>query len=219
MATLWMFWRLSVVADLMNHDIFSANAPGVTAVLQRASAFIAGAGGLGSNVAAMLARAGIGRLVIADFDTVSYSNLNRQMFTVGQVGLLKVKALRDNLLQINPDLQIEIHPVKLDENNFMMVIPENIDLIFECFDHPEAKASLTRFVLSQYPDVFYIAVSGIGGAGSLDTLKTTSRTPRFYLIGDGESDVRSGQGTLSTRVVTAAAMQADCGIKLLLQKG
>ena len=198
-------------------DIFQANPPGLTRVLTNAAAFVAGAGGLGSNVAMLLVRAGIGKLTIADFDRVSASNLNRQWYTRHQLGKLKVEALRDNLLDINPDVQVEIFPVRLSEENFSTVIPLRPDLIFECFDSPAAKAELTRFVLTYRRDIPYIAVSGIGGAGALERLCIREVRHGFFLIGDGETDVADGIGTLSTRVMAAAAAQAHCGITLLNQ--
>ena len=85
---------------------------------------VAGAGGLGSNVAQMLVRTGFTRLVIADFDTVSASNLNRQFFFPDQIGQYKVEALRENLLRINPDACITIYPER--------VTKENAPLLFRC---------------------------------------------------------------------------------------
>ena len=201
----------------MDNAIFSANAPGVTAILQGATVFIAGTGGLGSNVAMMLTRAGIGRILIADFDLVSESNLNRQMYTFAQVGKVKVEALKENLLQINPFLRIDAFPVELTEWNFAEFIPDSADLIFECFDNPAAKAALTRFALIRRPSIPYIAVSGIGGVAPLENIRTVQRSPFFYLVGDGESDVTAGHGTIATRVIAAAAAQAHCGIRLLLR--
>jgi sulfur carrier protein ThiS adenylyltransferase len=83
-------------------EYFARRDPAVLSVLRRSSVGIAGAGGLGSNVAVALARAGIGRLVIADCDRIEPSNLNRQQYFVDQVGERKVEALRENLLAINP---------------------------------------------------------------------------------------------------------------------
>lgn len=196
--------------------MFRANVPGVTPVLRQASAFIGGAGGLGSNVAVMLVRAGIGKLCIVDFDCVSISNLNRQNYGVAQIGRIKVEALRENLLQINPALIVEIHCERLTDKNFSILVPDDVDLIFECFDDPGAKAALCRFALTQRSAIPFIAVSGIGGAGPLENIRTVRKSPTFYLIGDGESDVSDGNGTLSTRVIAAAAAQAHCGIQILL---
>ncbi|MDD3118890.1 MAG: sulfur carrier protein ThiS adenylyltransferase ThiF [Victivallales bacterium] len=194
---------------------WAANPPGLTAILQGATVFIAGAGGLGSNVAIMLARAGIGRLIVADFDRVSLSNLNRQAYTMNQIGCPKVTALRDNLREIVPELPVETRPLWLSEKNFAAAIPADVNLICECFDVPEAKAALVRFVLMQRRGIPLVAVSGIGGIGRLEELRTVSPAPGLYLIGDGVSEIADGCGTVASRVMAAAAAQAHCAIRLL----
>ncbi len=197
--------------------IFSANPPGLTEKLQSRKVFIAGAGGLGSNVANLLTRAGIGGMAVADFDTVSPSNLNRQQFTRNQIGIPKVDALRGNLLAINPQLDYTGKNFKLTPENFAMEIQGSVDLIFECFDNPIAKAELIRFCLTQRKNIPCIAVSGLAGCGPLESITVQRKSDNFYLIGDGVSDVDSGLGTLSTRVVYAAAIQAHLGISLISQ--
>ena len=80
----------------------SRHTPGVHALLKQACVGIAGVGGLGSAVAVSLARIGVGKLIIADFDVVEPSNLNRQQYFVDQLGYFKVDALTENLRRINP---------------------------------------------------------------------------------------------------------------------
>jgi sulfur carrier protein ThiS adenylyltransferase len=87
---------------------------------------IAGAGGLGSNCAVALARAGIGTLVIADFDIVEPSNLTRQYYFLNQIGMMKAEALKDNILRIRPEIQVVTHKIKLNKGN--------IPSIFACCD-------------------------------------------------------------------------------------
>ena len=70
---------------------------------------IAGLGGLGSNIAWMLARTGTPTLVLVDFDRVEPGNLNRQQYFPEQIGMLKTKALKENLMKINPWLNIELY--------------------------------------------------------------------------------------------------------------
>ena len=86
-------------------------------LLQSVRIGIAGAGGLGSNCAANLVRSGFKQLVIVDFDIVEYSNLNRQFFFCSQAGKPKVEMLRENLIAINPDLDLSIHSRKIDPGN------------------------------------------------------------------------------------------------------
>jgi len=199
-------------------DFFASNPPGVTSVLTRARVFVAGAGGLGSNLAMLLARAGVGVLWLADFDRVTPANLNRQMFFRRQVGQLKIEALRDLLLEINPELNLTLLNQKLAADNFSAAIPADIDLVCECFDRAEAKAALTRYMLGQRPDVAYVAVSGLAGCGPVEELKVLRPNPRFCVIGDQHSAVTPEQGTLSSRVAAAAAMEAHCGIRMLLER-
>ena len=70
--------------------------------LERAVVAIVGLGGLGSNIAYMLARAGVGSLILVDFDKVDITNLNRQQYKANQIGLLKTDALSANLKEIAP---------------------------------------------------------------------------------------------------------------------
>lgn len=195
----------------------SANPPEITPVLKQARVFIAGAGGLGSNVANILARTGIGAVSIADFDLVSISNLNRQMFLNHQIGMPKTQAIKDNLLAIDPGLQINTFNVRLSNENFSQYIDSSISLVFECFDNPASKAALTRFMLSQRPECPYVAVSGIGGYSPVENIRIIRKSPCFQLVGDMCSDA-FGHGTLASRVIAAAAMQAHCGIMMLMEK-
>ena len=68
--------------------------------LRNARAAVAGLGGLGSNIAVMLARSGIGKLLLVDFDVVDVTNLNRQMYFIPQLGKPKAEALPELLYQI-----------------------------------------------------------------------------------------------------------------------
>ena len=90
--------------------------------LSRACIGIAGLGGLGSNIAVQLARLGVGRLVLVDFDRVELSNLNRQHYRLCDIGQPKPTALLQQLQQINPYLRYETHCLRLT--------PQNIPAIF-----------------------------------------------------------------------------------------
>ena len=195
-------------------EFFAANPPGISRILRRKTAFIAGAGGLGSNVAIMLARAGLGALAVADFDNVSPSNMNRQQFTRAQMGMPKTKALAENIRAISPELRFTEINKRLEAGNLEELIPA-ADIIFGCFDRPSCKAELVRFCLSRLPETPLIAVSGLAGMGPVSELKIVQRTPNFYLVGDESSDVGSGVGTISSRVILVAAMQAHVGLRLL----
>ena len=141
-------------------DYFARRDPKVLAVLRRCAVGIAGAGGLGSNVAVALARAGVGRLVIADFDRVEPSNLNRQQYFVDQAGERKVVALRENLLAINPYSVYEVHDVRVNRRNAAILFAR-VDVLVEAFDKAEAKEMLIEVSLSKFPGRPIVAASGL----------------------------------------------------------
>jgi len=197
-------------------NIFSANPPGVTEILKGKTVFVAGAGGLGSNVCVMLARAGIGHITVIDFDCIEASNLNRQQYFIDQIGTAKVIALRENLLRINPELQITTIEEKLTASNCAELVPENTDLIFECFDSAEAKAMLTSFALSERSNIPTIAVSGVAGLGPCKDITTNKGPGNLYIVGDGTSEMNAETGTISSRVSQVSAIQTHIGIRLML---
>lgn len=201
--------ELNMIEEKTN--IFRDNPPGLTFFLNRSSVGIAGAGGIGSNVAAALTRAGIGRLVIADFDSVELPNLNRQFYFMDQIGYPKVEALRHNLELINPDVIIETHNRIIDAQNACSIYSE-CDLLIEAFDSAEAKVMLLESWLSGLSGRPIIACSGIAGYGRTDIIRV-DRRENFTLVGDQESSL--SQGTLSARVGIVANMIANEIIELL----
>ena len=189
--------------------------PGVHETVKKARVGIAGIGGLGSAVAVALARVGVGELVLADFDVVEASNLNRQQYFVGQIGRLKVDALEENLRQINPYVKVVTHKEFLDETN----IPEifcRVDVLVEAFDRAETKAALLNAMARACPDVPVVASSGVAGHGPSNSIKTTKFGDRYYIVGDLETAAASGVGLMAPRVGIAAHHQANCVLRLLL---
>ena len=175
---------------------------------------VCGLGGLGSNIAVSLARAGVGKLILIDFDVVDITNLHRQQYKADQIGKPKSEALRENLLEIAPYLQTEIYTERLTEDNIQLIL-EQANVICEAFDVPEAKAMLVNTVLEKMPDKFLIAASGMAGLGDADLIKTRKITEHFYLCGDGTSDVNDGIGLVSSRVMLCAAHQAHKVLQIL----
>ena len=178
---------------------------------------ICGLGGLGSNIAIMLARAGVGKLILIDFDKVDITNLHRQQYKACQVGLHKTEAMLQNLREIAPYLETEIHTVCLDENNFRELL-KNADVICEAFDNAEAKASLVNYMLSEMPGKYVIAASGMAGMESANSIQTRKISEHFYLCGDGQSDVASGMGLVSSRVCVCASHQAHMVLRIIAEK-
>ncbi len=167
---------------------------------------IAGAGGLGSNCAHILVRCGFEKLRIADFDMVSLSNLNRQLYYPHHLGKIKVECLANTLRQINPQLQIETFPVKIDSTNIHPIF-DCCDVIVEAFDNPMYKAML----MEEYwgTDKLIVAVSGIGGFGEADRVVTRKIRENTFVIGDSRSEVNEQVKPYAPSVMIAAAKQAD----------
>lgn len=193
----------------------SRHTPGVHRKLKQATVGIAGAGGLGSAVAVALARVGIGCLVLADFDIVEPSNLNRQQYFVDQIGLPKVDALIENLCRINPCVKCISHNVILDPYNIPHIFAE-CSIVVEAFDRPEMKAMLVETVLAELPGVQLVAASGMAGFGTGNTITTRRITGRLYLVGDGTSSAEPGNGLMAPRVGIAACHQANQVIRIVL---
>ena len=175
---------------------------------------ICGLGGLGSNIAITLARAGVGKLILIDFDKVDITNLHRQQYKASQVGMYKTEALRDNLAEINPYLGSEIQTVCVTEKNAKELL-KDCDIICEAFDNAECKAMLTNLVLEEMPEKYIVAASGMAGMESANSIHTRKVTKRFYLCGDEISDASDGIGLVSSRVMLCAAHQAHMVLRLI----
>lgn len=182
-----------------------------------ATVAICGLGGLGSNIAVTLARAGIGKLILIDFDRVDITNLHRQQYKVSQIGMDKTVALSENLKEIAPYTGIESHTVRITEDNAAELL-KDADIICEAFDDAEAKAMLTNLVLEEMPDKFLVAASGMAGFGSANTIQTRRVAKRFYLCGDGASDVSEAGSLVASRVMLCAAHQAHTVLRILAEQ-
>lgn len=184
--------------------------------VQQVKVGIAGAGGLGSNCAQHLVRCGFKQLVLADFDRVDYSNLNRQFFFQEQVNLLKVNALKSNLQQINPAAQIEAVPEKLTKNNMMKVF-DRCQVVIEALDNAQCKRELVEVFINT--GKLLVTASGIAGWGKSDDIRVRRVRDNFYIIGDMVSEVGKNCPPVSPRVNIAAAKQADVVLSWVLDGG
>ena len=182
-----------------------------------ATVAICGLGGLGSNIAIALARAGIGKLILIDFDRVDITNLHRQQYKASQIGMYKTDALAENLREINPYIELEAHTERITEDNAAMLL-KDVDIICEAFDDAECKAMLTNTVLSELPDKYLVAASGMAGMGTVNSIKTRRITSRFYLCGDETSEVSDGIGLVAPRVALCAAHQAHTVLRILAKQ-
>ena len=179
-----------------------------------ATVAICGLGGLGSNIATALTRAGIGKLILIDFDKVDITNLNRQQYKMCQLGRPKTECCLENLRDISPYTEIEIHTVKLTEENIPELLGE-ADIICEAFDKADQKAMLVNTVLETFPDKYMLSGTGMAGFGSANTIQSRKVFGRFYLCGDEKSDVNDGIGLVASRVMVCAAHEAHMVLRIL----
>ena len=185
------------------------------AVFSRAAVGIAGAGGLGSICAASLVRAGVRRLVIADFDRVSRPNLDRQFYFLAQVGEFKVDALAKNLAAIDPEARISAHRLRLDPVAARRLFA-GCDIIVEAFDDAEAKAMLIETCLEAFPAAHVVGASGLAGLGRFEAIRVIHRG-RLHLCGDFESEVAPDMPPVAARVGIVANLEADIVLQLILE--
>ncbi|MBU0935431.1 MAG: sulfur carrier protein ThiS adenylyltransferase ThiF [Spirochaetes bacterium] len=183
-------------------------------VLSTKTVGIAGCGGLGSNCAAALARAAIGRLIIADFDTVSEANLDRQYFFRDQLGLPKTQALAATIHRIDPAVSVVPHTVRVDTKNLLDLFAD-CDVLIEAFDEAAQKAMLIETILQYRPDLPLISSSGLAGWGKSDSMRVY-RSQNLIMIGDLSSEVSETLPPTAGRVAIAANIQANEVIALLL---
>ena len=189
--------------------------PEQSSLLQAAQVAIFGLGGLGSNVAMWLARLGVGKLLLYDFDRVELSNLNRQYYFVEDVGEYKAVALLKHLRAVNPYGDYQSRVVRLTQDNLAELV-DTAPIICEALDKPETKALLVNGVLESFPDKFLVAASGLAGFGTSDSMQVRQITPHFYLCGDGSSSFLD-LPLCGARVGLCAAQEALTIARIILQ--
>ncbi|MBN2858539.1 MAG: sulfur carrier protein ThiS adenylyltransferase ThiF [Candidatus Delongbacteria bacterium] len=196
------------------NTLFNRNVSGMTERLSRSVIGIAGCGGIGSNVAVSLVRAGIGRLIIADFDIIEESNLNRQYFFVDEIGKSKVLTLKRRLELINPECTVTAYQKKLGREDVQNLFSGS-DIMIEAFDTAESKQWLIEEWASLYPDKAVISGNGLSGYGHFETIKVR-KTGNIYFCGDGVTS--SDEGLCSARVAIVSNLQANLAIEILMNK-
>ncbi len=189
--------------------------PGIHARLKQGVVGIAGLGGLGSLVAVSLARVGVGTLILADFDVVEPSNLNRQQYEVGHIGMPKTEAMAEALGRINPYSTLQTHHVKLDRNNIPTIF-KDANVLIECFDGPDQKAMLIESAREGLPDTYIIGASGMAGFGDSNRIQTIRAGEKIFVTGDRETAAEPGRGLMAPRVGIAACHQANLAVGLLV---
>lgn len=189
--------------------------PKVHEKVKNAKVAIAGLGGLGSNIAVLLARTGVGKLFLVDFDIVEPSNLNRQSYYISHLGFPKTEALKQQIEQINPFIQVETKQERITEENAYTLF-KDYPIVCEAFDNPGAKAILVNTLLEQSPQTKLVCGSGMAGYGSSNGIRTVQKFQHLYVCGDGETSAAVGNGLMAPRVTICAAHQANMILRLIL---
>ena len=184
--------------------------------LKNASVAIAGLGGLGSNIAVMLARSGVGHLFLVDFDVVDTTNLNRQVYMIPHIGIPKTEALTRILKDINPYLNITSKQIKVDENNIQSLFC-GYPIVCEAFDKPEQKAMLVTGLLTKLKDTVVVSGNGMAGFSDANQITTMKKMSRLYVCGDRTTDVGESIGLMAPRVAVCAGHQANKVIQLIIE--
>lgn len=137
--------------------------------LKKASVLIVGLGGVGGMAAEMICRAGVGKMTIIDRDTISETNINRQLVALSTtLNLPKAKVLGDRLMQINPSLELTIINDWLDAENTLQILDENrFDFVVDAIDTLSPKVFLIKTCIEKNIPI----VSSMGSGGKLDPSK------------------------------------------------
>ena len=200
--------------ELKEEGLLKRNVKGISKKLKKTRVCILGLGGLGSNVAVLLARSGIGYLKLVDFDIVEASNLNRQQYRISHIGIKKTEAMKNIIREINPFVEVEILDIKVDRENIYSIVGD-IEIVVEAFDRAETKAMTLEELLTDKNKIV-VSASGMAGLGSANEIVTRKIKDNFYLIGDNYSDYEEYSGIMSTRVMLCAAHQANMVLRLIL---
>ena len=206
---------IRITEEEISQALIDRHTEEVQARIRAARGAVAGLGGLGSNIAVSLARIGVGHLHLIDFDRVDVTNLNRQQYFADQVGMYKTEALRENLLRINPWLELRTDCLRVTEENAAELLRDDA-YICEAFDIAENKAMLAGEVLEHFPEKYLVAASGMAGYGDSNEIRTRRVTSHFYLCGDEKTEAEAGRGLMAPRVALCAAHQANMVLRLIL---
>ena len=182
-------------------------------LIQRQKIGIAGAGGLGSNVMAALIRSGFKHFEVIDKDTVDASNLNRQDYTLADIGSPKVECLKRRMLSINPDAEIIIHQREWTPGDAGDLF-KNADVVVEAFDKAAIKTQCVEYYASRAPWV--VSGNGMSGLNIPTSSAAVRKVGRVFLVGDGVTSIHDGHPALAPRVIQCAAKMAEVVLSLTL---
>lgn len=203
--------------DCLEQMLCARHTPGVYEKVKRARVAVAGLGGLGSNIALMLARTGVGHLHLVDFDRVEPSNLNRQQYRICHLGHTKAEAMVQQIAEVNPCVEVTAEPVRVTPQNAVELFADD-GIVCEAFDDPDAKSMLVECLLTHYPAKKVVASSGMAGYGSSNRIITKKLGRQLYICGDFETEAQPGCGLMAPRVAVCAGHQANMVLRLICGK-
>ncbi len=201
-------------ANELEQMLVARHTPAIYDDLKHAKVAIAGAGGLGSNIAVMLARSGVGELFVVDFDIVDASNLNRQNYYIKHIGMYKTMALAEQIKEINPFIKFSYKTVRVTAHNVVDLF-SGFDVVCEAFDTASTKAMLVENLLA-HTDVKIVSGSGMAGYTTGNTIRTHKRLSRLYICGDLETESKIGTGLMAPRIQICAGHQANTVLRILV---
>lgn len=196
--------------------MISRHTPHIHKKIKSGKVLILGLGGLGSNIAISLARIGVGHLILADFDIVEPSNLNRQQYFIADIGKYKTEALKSNIANINPFIKTTTVNKLIDSSNIIKF--NDVDIIIEAFDNPRYKAEIANTVLTKMRDKYLISSSGMAGFYDSNIIKTKKIRDKFYICGDEAYEAKEGDGLMAPRVSICANHMANLALQILVKK-
>lgn len=196
--------------DDIRNKVLARQDPIVNEKLKKAKVSILGCGGLGSNIAMTLARAGVGELYLYDFDTIEYSNLNRQNYTLDELGGDKAELTKKKIESTLPYVKCHSQNIYLTTEN-MDTIVDNTDIFIEAFDNKESKTMLFDYFVGR-KDKYLITGTGVSGLGELSDIKI-KQINNVTLIGDFTSN--PDEGLYLAYVGIIANLEALTAIKIL----
>lgn len=203
--------------NLLKGMMSARNTEAVNNKLKGSSVAIAGLGGLGSNIAISLARVGVQRLLLVDYDVVEPSNLNRQHYFLSHLWMKKTDALKEQISFINPFIKVECVDAELTPSNVCEILKDE-KIICEAFDKASSKAMILNAISDNFNDKIIISASGMAGFGSSNDIKTTKFGSNIYICGDKKSGAQINTGLMAPRVMICAAHQANMILRVILDE-
>ncbi len=176
---------------------------------------LVGLGGLGSNIAMMLARAGVTSFKLADFDTVSIENLNRQHYFPEHLGQKKTEAIAAQIRTLCPSVELELWCRRLGEHD-LDEFCRGCDVLVEAVDDAVTKAMLFSWFVRRSPlGLWLVTASGVGGLEPANEIRTVRLAERVVACGDFATSSEEQNGVCAPRVMIAAAHQALAVLRIL----